>query len=79
MAESARSLLEVDIGVGTTGYLDGDKPEAYWAIFAPHLKSGVGSMARHLVFPQASPRENNREIIIQSVMEALTIFGKKDI
>jgi len=79
MAESARSVLEVDIAVATTGYLDGDNPEAHWALHAPHLKSGAINMHRHLTFPKASPRENNREVVIRSVMEALTIFGKKEL
>lgn len=77
MAKSAHSILKADIGVATTGYLDGDKPEAHWALHASHLKTGAIYMHRHIVFPPASPRKNNREVLIQSVMEALTIFGKK--
>jgi len=79
MARAVRNVLKVDIGVATTGYLDGGTGVAYWAIDASTLSSGPIRMSRHLVFPHASPRENNREIVVRSVMEALTIFGKKTV
>ena len=78
MAEGALPAFMADIGVGTTGYLDGDRPEAFWSITAPNLKSGPIVMSRHLVFPKDSTRENNREIVVQSVMEALTYFAKRE-
>lgn len=72
MAESVRDVLSVDVGVSTTGYLDGDHPEAYFAV-----KSLDFSVSTHLLFPPSSPRGNNREVLIRAVMETLTRYAKR--
>ena len=76
MAESATDLLEVDIGVATTGYLDGDHPEVYWAIYAPALKNREIRGTQHMVFPKTSSRTVNREHVIHAVMGMLTTLVK---
>lgn len=80
MALATRKLYGANIGVATTGYLDGDHPEAYWAMVPPsYEKEGASVITwRHITFPKTTPRSVNREIVVASVMEALTIFASKE-
>ena len=80
MALAARRLFAVDIGVATTGWLDGDCPEAYWAMAGP-IVSEDGIVHVHwgrVEFPKDNPRDFNREIIVRAVMDSLEIFAVKD-
>lgn len=78
MALRAREMFGADVGVATTGWLDGQR-RAFWAAAGP-LKNPDGTPHVHahlLEFPAESPRDNNREIVIRAVMESLTIFAKE--
>jgi hypothetical protein len=79
MATCAQRIFDADIGVGTTGFLDGDDPHAFWAMRGPVLNDPL--KMQHLDgwridFPRNGPRENNREILIRAVMEGLTVWAK---
>lgn len=73
MAVAALELFDADIGVGTTGYLDGDDPHAWFAVIAQGVARSTWS---RVDFPKNSPREVNREIVIRAVMSWLTLFAK---
>lgn len=75
MAEAARVLYGADIGVATTGYLDGERLGAFWAIYAPDLDGGTHRLVKFIPFPSTTPRATNREILVYDVMEALTRFA----
>lgn len=80
MASVAQSLFGADIGVGTTGYLDGEVPHAFWAMRGPHLNDPLKSPhidAWRVDFPPGASRELNREILVRAVMEGLTIWAKE--
>jgi nicotinamide mononucleotide (NMN) deamidase PncC len=72
MARAVRGKLRADYGVSTTGYLDGDDPHAWYAIYGPPLFQGHLSATSEVVrFPKPSPREKNREILVSTVFDAL--------
>ena len=78
MARAAQRVFKADIGVGTTGLLDGDGPHAYWAVVAPPFSSGFSYLGwGRIEFPEATPRDLNREILVRAVMEALSVFTRK--
>lgn len=77
MAKAARGLFDADIGVATTGYLDGPA-RAYWCIHSPRVPqtdSQASETTYDLIkFPVASPRDMNREILVREVMKHLAIW-----
>lgn len=78
MASAAQTLYGADIGVGTTGYLDGDDRHAFWAMRGPALNDPLKIPhidGWRIDFPRDSSRETNREILIRAVMEGLTIWA----
>lgn len=70
MAVAARKLYGAHVGVGTTGYLDGDSPEAYWSIVYENAGE-VPFLWKHVTFSAYAPRSLNREILVEKVMHAL--------
>ena len=86
MALAARGLFYADIGVATTGYLDGEHhregPHAYWATVGPIIVEATGEphvQWERIDFPSSTPRDLNREILVRAVMESLTVFAKEPI
>jgi len=80
MAFATQKLYGVDIGVATTGLLDGDDPHAYWAMKGPVLEDPIKNQhlgAWRIDFPKDASRDLNREIIVRAVMEGLTIWVTK--
>ena len=73
MAWSAQGMFKADIGVGTTGYLDGEEPHAYYAIVDDNDQRTV----QRVDFPNTTTRDVNREIFVSAVMSALTVFAKE--
>ena len=81
MALAARDLFGADVGVATTGWLDGEHPQAYWAAAGPIIDEATGKPHVHwdcIEFPKNNPRDFNREIVVRAVMESLEIFAVKD-
>jgi PncC family amidohydrolase len=79
MALAARLQFATDIAVATTGWLDGEHPEAYWAAAGPIVsEDGIVHVHwDHIEFPKDNPRDFNREIVVRAVMESLEIFAKE--
>lgn len=75
MAVAARRVFGTDVGVGTTGYLDGER-RAFWSLALP---LGDGSIATNLsgskTFDQSTSRADNRAALcrdVLSMLEAMT-------
>lgn len=80
MAQRALELFASDIGVATTGYLDGGAPRAYWCIHCPRMPEIEDrypeTMFDVVSFHAGNPRDMNRELLVRTVMARLTIFAK---
>lgn len=80
MALAAQRIFGSDIGVATTGYLDTDNPHAFWAMCGPVLNDPLKMQhidGWRIDFDQADRREFNREMLVDAVMEGLTLFRKE--
>lgn len=76
MALQAHNLLRADIGVGTTGYLDGERV-AYYAVWAPDKHDGTLEVYEQcLKFSEDSSRGSNREQVVRAVMDHLLRIAK---
>jgi len=73
MAWAAQGMFKADIGVGTTGYLDGEEPHAYYAI----VDHNDQRTTQRVDFPKTTTRDVNREIFVSAVMSALTVYAKE--
>jgi PncC family amidohydrolase len=72
MAKAARECFGAEVGVGTTGYLDGDTPHAFWEIQWEAYKSQPNVLNGHIQFPLGSHRRgSNRLMVVQEVINAL--------
>lgn len=67
MAFACRRLFDVEIGVGTTGLLDGNAPHAFFAVagWTPHPR------VRRVDFVEGASRDENRETLVAEVFQAL--------
>ena len=74
MADAVRELYGSTIAISTTGYLDGDKPEAIVAVSWP-LGMVRAEYVEHMS-PSLS-RAINRELVIHAAMLELMIFAKE--
>lgn len=71
MAEAAKRLFGADIGVGTTGFLDGER-KAFWAIALPESVGG-STLCGGVKFDESSTREDNRRTLCKDVITYLKI------
>jgi PncC family amidohydrolase len=74
MAYAARRLFGADIGVGTTGYLDGDALRAHWVLVGPQIGNAVHVESSKIEFPEGTHRDMNREFVVREVMGALSMI-----
>lgn len=71
MGEAARRLFGADIGVGTTGYLDGER-RACWAIQFPE-EAGHCSLWSSKTFEGPTSRDQNRRALCHDVLTFLRV------
>lgn len=79
MAQAACDLYEADVGVGTTGLLDGEYRHAYWALYTPSRSDdGISELHyRHVEFPRKTARDLNREILLRDLFDTLSIMARR--
>lgn len=73
MAHAARRLFGADVGVGTTGYLDGDDLRAHWVLVGPRIGHADHVESGEIEFPEETHRDMNREFVVREVMGALSM------
>jgi PncC family amidohydrolase len=72
MAQAARECFQAQVGVGTTGYLDGDTPHAFWEVQWEAYKSQPNYLKGKIQFPLGNHRRGaNRLMVVQEVVNAL--------
>jgi len=72
MATAARQCFSAEVGVGTTGYLDGETPHAFWEVQWEAYKSQPNFLKGTIQFPLGSHRRGaNRLMVVQEVINAL--------
>lgn len=72
MAQAARECFSAEVGVGTTGYLDGETPHAFWEVQWEAYKSQPNFLKGTIQFPLGSHRRGaNRLMVVQEVINAL--------
>lgn len=73
MAQAAWQCFGATVGVGTTGYLDGDTPHAFWEIQWEAEHSHLPNVLRgEIQFPVGTHRRGaNRLMVVHEVIQAL--------
>jgi nicotinamide mononucleotide (NMN) deamidase PncC len=70
MAEAARRIFGADVGVGTTGYLDGER-RAFWALAIP-IGDGLATvLSGSKTFSERASRAQNRRGVCHDVLDYL--------